>query len=396
MSSLTEHATLRRSLLRRFAPVAGQTTVGIAVSGGADSLALMLLANEWARHHRDRVRLIVDLFDHGLRREAASEVAFVVREATRLGLEARALCWTGEKPKAGVQAAARSARYRLIAEAMRADGANILLTAHHQHDQAETVLMRLAHGSGLEGLRGMDNIAEMEGLTVFRPLLDVPPAALRALVEEAGLVPVADPSNADRHYERVRWRQVLPKLADLGLDGGQIAQFARRAGEADLALGQWAAACFAGLVAVDPLGAAQLPFADFSALPAAVGIRLLARLLEFSGGGTEAAGARGGGKTAPAPAGRCAARGIDGAGNERPAARRSIVVQPRSGEGGGGADNGASGGDVALGSALSHRQPLEHAVLRPHGHGIFAATSRATGGRGGGCARFGHSQRAAG
>jgi len=273
------------ALAALFAPVAGRAVLGLAVSGGGDSLALMLLAARWARALATPPRLIVYTLDHRLRPEAAAEAAFVVETAAGLGLAARALRWPGAKPASGVQAAARAARYRLIGAAMQADGAELLLTAHHRDDQAETVLMRLAHGSGLEGLRGMARFADVEGVPVFRPLLEVAPAELRALVEAAGLIPVRDPSNFDRHYERVRWREALPGLAALGLDAARLAQFAGRAGEADAALEQWAANSLAELVAVDALGAAQLPAARFAALPRAVGVKLLSRVLALAGGG---------------------------------------------------------------------------------------------------------------
>jgi tRNA(Ile)-lysidine synthase len=216
-----------------FAPILEFERVALAVSGGADSLALMLLAHEFAQAAGDHRRFVVYSVDHGLRPEAAAEVAFVVGEAQRLGFQARALRWDGEKPATGVQEAARLARYRLFAEAMRVDGAAAIVTAHHLHDQAETVLMRLAHGSGIEGLRGMDTFSEVGGITIVRPLLSVAPEALRAVVDAAGLTPVVDPSNSDLDYERVRWRQMLRPLAELGLDARRLEQFASRMRDAD-------------------------------------------------------------------------------------------------------------------------------------------------------------------
>jgi len=281
---LTDPAALRRGFGERVAPVAHHRTLGLAVSGGADSLALMLLAAEWAAQP-GRPKLTVYSVDHGLRPEAADEVAFVLAEAARLGLPARGLRWEGEKPATGLQAAARVARYRLLAAALRQDGGEILLTAHHRDDQAETVVMRLAHGSGLEGLRGMDAMSEMEGLKLFRPLLDVPHAGLAAVVAAAGIVPVTDPSNADPNYERVRWRQALPALADLGLDAGKLATLAQRAGEADAALTQWAGSARTALVQVDALGAARLPAPGLAALPKAVAVKLLGGLVAEIGGG---------------------------------------------------------------------------------------------------------------
>ena len=215
MRGVADHAGLGRHLPTLFAAAAGSGAVGLAVSGGADSLALMLLAHEWANSDPSAPRLVVYTVDHGLRPEAEAETAFVMHEATRRGLAVRTLKWIGKKPSVGLQEAARQARYRLIGDAMRADGVRLLLTAHHRDDQAETVLMRLAHGSGLEGLRGMTPIAEVEGVRVFRPLLGVASDDLRAIVAAAGLTPVADPSNVDHHYERVRWRKALPPLAAL-------------------------------------------------------------------------------------------------------------------------------------------------------------------------------------
>ena len=271
-------------LARLFAPAVDHAAIGLAVSGGPDSLALMLLARRWVGTLETPPRLIVYSLDHGLRPEAADEVQMVLRESEKLGLTARGLGWTGDKPETGLQEAARQARYRIIGEAMQADGATLLLTAHHRTDQAETVLMRLAHGSGIEGLKGMNALSQVEGVAVFRPLLDVEPASMALVVAEAGLDPVNDPSNADMAYERVRWRKRLPSLAEDGLDSATLARFATRMADADLALAQMADAAFAELAALDGFGAASLPQAAFHALSPAIGRRVLARTLNIVGG----------------------------------------------------------------------------------------------------------------
>ena len=267
-----------------FAAVAGEPAIALAVSGGADSLALMLLAQRWAAGRADAPRLVVYSVDHGLRPEAAGEVAMVVSAAVSLGLAARGLAWTGPKPEAGVQEAARLARYRLMGSAMAEDGATVLLTAHHLQDQAETVLMRMAHGSGIEGLRGMAAMAEIEGVRVHRPLLGLDPATLRALVDAAGLVPAEDPSNTDPHYERVRWRRAMPDLAALGLDAAALALFADRMAEADAAIAQVADGCFTEIVRLDGFGAARIELAPFIGLSPAISTRLLGRVLNIVGG----------------------------------------------------------------------------------------------------------------
>lgn len=267
-----------------FAAVADQPAIALAVSGGADSLALMLLARRWSAGRADAPQIIVYSVDHGLRPAARDEVAMVLASAAALGLPARGLLWTGDKPRTGVQEAARTSRYRLMGQAMAEDGAKVLLTAHHRQDQAETVLMRMAHGSGIEGLKGMARLSEVEGVLVHRPLLDAEPGVLREIVVSAGLVPVEDPSNADPHYERVRWRQTMPQLAGLGLDAAAIALFAERMAEADAAIAQMADGCFSEIVRLDGFGAARIELAPFIGLSPAISTRLLGRVLNIVGG----------------------------------------------------------------------------------------------------------------
>lgn len=270
-----------------FAPLLGRGGIGLAVSGGPDSLALLLLVAEWRNALPAAPPVFVYTVDHGLRPEAADEVRFVVAEAARLGLPGRALRWDGEKPATGIQAAARQARYRLMARAMAADGADLLLTAHHLGDQAETVLMRLAHGSGVEGLRGMQAVAFVEGCEIYRPLLGVEPADLRSMVERAGLTPLDDPSNRDSDYERVRWRKLMPQLSAMGLDARRLAGFARRMDELDAMVEGEAEAAHARLVHQPSSVRAELAHAGFAALHRPVAVRLLGRVLGGVGGGAK-------------------------------------------------------------------------------------------------------------
>lgn len=268
-----------------FAPVLEFKRVALAVSGGADSLALMLLAHEFAQASDGRDRFIVYTVNHGLRPEAADEVAFVVGEASRLGFSARALSWQGAKPQTGLQQAARLARYRLFGQALLQDKAEAIVTAHHIEDQAETVLMRLAHGSGIEGLRGMDTFSEVEGVTVVRPLLRVDPADLRAVVAAAGLTPVVDPSNADIDYERVRWRRMLPQLATLGLDAERLAKFADRMRDAEGALVSMTAEAVSLVGFSADRSEAKIGRDLLMAIPRAIAVRVMARVLDEIGGG---------------------------------------------------------------------------------------------------------------
>lgn len=264
------------------APVAGEKTIGLAVSGGADSLALMLLYAAWQDPQKPAA--IVYTVDHQLRPEARGEAEMVLREARRLGLAARLLTWLDPKPAAGKQEAARIARYRLMAEAMQADGARVLLTAHHRRDQAETVLMRLAHGSGVTGLGGMRAVSLVEGVRLFRPLLDVPPEDLAGLVERAGLIPARDPSNFDTSYERTRWREALGELTQLGLTEAGLARAAHRFQRVDALAESVAEAFWKDHVELDMLGVVSLSGADFSAADPEVAVRVLGRAIAVSSG----------------------------------------------------------------------------------------------------------------
>lgn len=270
-----------------FAPLGDRTGVGLAVSGGPDSLGLMLLAARYRNMAARAPRFIVYTVDHGLRPEAAAEVRMVSETAERFGLEARPLRWRGAKPESGLQSAARAARYRLMGEAMAADGIGVLVTAHHLGDQAETVLMRLAHGSGLDGLAAMSRWERLFGVELYRPLLLTPREALAAEVAAHGLVAAADPSNLDTVYERVRWRRAAPELAALGLDAPTLARFARRAGEAADAIDAWAVQAIAEIATRHLLGAFSIDRAGFRALPQAVAVRVLSRLLQRIGSGND-------------------------------------------------------------------------------------------------------------
>lgn len=267
-----------------FAPLADYQRVGIAVSGGPDSLALMLLAAEWAVQAVKPVQLVVYTVDHGLRPEAVAETDFVADVAEKAGLTVRVLRWDGDKPKSGLQAAARQARYRLIGSAMTEDGVEVLMTGHHAHDQAETVLMRLAHGSGLTGLGAMGAFGMVEGVRVFRPLLGIEPSSLHQLISAAGISAVADPSNTNADFERVRWRGVLPVLSGLGLDAGRFALFSKRARRADIALQQMAQEAFSRIGMSDGFGVIRIDRTAFAALAAELQVRVVRMALNAAGG----------------------------------------------------------------------------------------------------------------
>jgi tRNA(Ile)-lysidine synthase len=231
--ALADFAGAVAAALRR--PLAPETRFAVAVSGGADSLGLLLLA---ARAFPGRVTALT--VDHGLRAAAAAEAAGVAAKCAEYSVPHETLHWHGAKPRGNVQAAARTARYRLMAQWCAAHDCALLLTAHHADDQAETLLMRLQRGSGIAGLAGIRAARRLApGVTLLRPLLGVRRADLAAIVAAAGWTPVADPSNADPRFDRTAARAVLAQVP--ALDAGRLALTAAALAEAEDAL-DWAAA----------------------------------------------------------------------------------------------------------------------------------------------------------
>jgi tRNA(Ile)-lysidine synthase len=282
-----------------------QPALVLAVSGGPDSTALMWLAARWRKRQRRGPKLIAVTVDHALRPEARREAAAVKRLAKRLGIVHRTLRWTGKKPTTGLQQKAREARYRLIAAAAVRVRATCVLTAHTIDDQAETILFRLARGSGLAGLAGMarvrplahvpakwapvrrkgraprDDLMPTTGVFLVRPLLDLPKSRLVATLRAAGIPAADDPSNHDPRFARTRLRAVMPALAREGLAASRFALLARRVRRADAAIELAVAAAAASLSdgAWPERGPIDFPARDFAALPAEVALRLLGRAI---------------------------------------------------------------------------------------------------------------------
>jgi tRNA(Ile)-lysidine synthase len=196
------------ALMAPLGPFERPPSVAVAVSGGSDSLGLGLLLAAWVQARGGR--LIVLTVDHGLRAEAAAECAHVARIFAAIpSCSAHILRWDGTKPAHGLQAAARAARYALLADWCRAHGVMHLAVGHTADDQAETVAMRLAHGSGPSGLAGMAALRPERGVRLLRPLLSVSRAAVRDWLRARRQDWIDDPSNELTRFERVRIRKGL-------------------------------------------------------------------------------------------------------------------------------------------------------------------------------------------
>jgi len=279
-----------------FAGLSSAPALVLAVSGGPDSTALLVLAARWRAALKQGPRLTAVTVDHGLRPEAAREAQAVKRLAGRLGVQHRTVRWSGRKPSTGLQEAARAARYRLLAQAARRAGATPILTGHTLDDQAETVLLRLARGSGLAGLAGMarttpldeilgDEAVEGDRLVIVRPLLDLSKARLIATLKAAGVAFVEDPSNRDPRFTRARLRDLMPALAGEGLDANRLALLASRArrAEATIELAVSAAAAVLSAEAWSEGRPIMLDAERFFRLPDEVALRLLGRAVGHLG-----------------------------------------------------------------------------------------------------------------
>lgn len=270
------------ALMTSFAPFERAPRIAVGVSGGADSLALTLLADSWVRPRGGALFAIT--VDHRLRPRSTAEAAQLGAWLGARRIAHRVLVWDGPRPRGGVQEAARSARYRLLEEWCAGNGVLHLLLAHHRQDQAETLLLRLARGSGLDGLAGMSRIVERASCRILRPLLEIPPARLLATLEAERQPWIEDPSNQDRAFARVRLRQSIPLLAEEGLTTERLAATAGRLGRARAALEGGVAALLGKAAALHPAGFAQLDVARMAEAPDEVGLRALAAVLAMIGG----------------------------------------------------------------------------------------------------------------
>ncbi len=264
-------------------PFESAPRLALAVSGGSDSMALALLASAWAEAKGGEATALI--VDHGLRRGSAAEAGRVRAWLRARGIGCRILRWRGAKPAANLQAAARAARYALLTGWCRKAGILHLLLAHQQDDQAETLLLRLGRGSGLDGLAAMAPLAPGADLRLLRPLLDFPRARLAATLAAQKQPWIEDPANRDPRHARARLRALMPALAREGLTATRLAATAARLARARRALERALEALLAASVTLDPAGYAILERGPLAAAPEELGLRALAALLQCLGGG---------------------------------------------------------------------------------------------------------------
>lgn len=256
--------------------------LAVAVSGGGDSFALLHLAAEWAEARGETVFALT--VDHGIRPESGTEAERVGQWSRELGVK-HTILRAGPVPASGnLQEWAREERMRLLCEWLRRDGRPVpLLVAHSRDDQAETLLINLARGSGVDGLCGMAASAIHRGVRVLRPLLDISRERLRATLVARGRGWFEDPGNEDERYARVRARRALARLSPLGIDARRLAGTAAVMARARHALEAEVDRQMAE-VRFGTLGEAEFDAARIAALPPEIGLRLLRRILRALAG----------------------------------------------------------------------------------------------------------------
>jgi tRNA(Ile)-lysidine synthase len=254
----------------------------IAVSGGGDSVALMLLLAAYAKHAKMPPPVVLTV-DHGLRADSAKDAKAVLKMAVAAGLKAHVLSWKGAAPKSDIEAEARAARYRLMGEWLVAHEIPALYVAHTMEDQAETFLLRLARGSGLDGLSAMRVIAPypmqgFAGLMLVRPLLDMGRGPLRNFLRAKKQAWLEDPMNGDPRFARSKLRAAWPQLEALGLTAQRVSDAADHLGRAREALDGMTAALLARATRFEE-GSALIDSVRLKMAPREVGLRALAAIL---------------------------------------------------------------------------------------------------------------------
>lgn len=260
--------------------------VAVAVSGGADSMALLLLCRDWLNQFDDTGSgdgLLALTVDHGLRPEAATEARQVADWCRTLGIAHQTLRWTEDKPVGCIQAAARQKRYALLEAACIDAGIGDLLLAHHREDQAETLLLNLMRGSGVHGLSAMQPVSVQGRLRLIRPLLEFPKSALQATLHTAGQDWIEDPSNHDSHYARVRMRTLYRHLVDEGMPPERLSATTLHMQRARAAIDHYTDELLSQAAIISGAGIAWLDPSVLSAVPEEVGLRALARLVTAIG-----------------------------------------------------------------------------------------------------------------
>jgi tRNA(Ile)-lysidine synthase len=267
------------ALIAAYLPLSPDGRVALAVSGGPDSMALAFLMKRWCEQNKFPPPHCF-IVDHKLRAESADEALLVKQRLESLGLVADILSWTHDPVTSKLHALARKARYHLLVEACQKNHVKTLLFAHQREDQAETILMRFAKGTGLDGLAGIPKESRMGDLCILRPLLDVSKQRLIATCQTENISFVTDPSNNLEKFARGRLRRVMPLLAEEGLTIERLVDFGVRAAEARDALEHFSHEFLREAGRQDEFGTVFLNKEKLRHAPRAIALRAISHALQ--------------------------------------------------------------------------------------------------------------------
>lgn len=243
-------------------------------------MALAIIAAEWAKKNGGKITALT--VDHGIRKEAANEAKQVKKWLSAKKIEHFTLTYKGQKPKANIQDEARKIRYNLMLEWCRDNGVIHLLVAHHAQDQAETFLLRVERGSGVDGLAAMAKISSRNGIRILRPLLDIKPEEIRKYLKNIGQNWIEDPTNQNMHYKRNKIRKTLDSLKTINHQPStinHICETAENMARARIALEEITAQKMVECVDIFPAGYCLIKPEEFLSLTEEIALRILSATL---------------------------------------------------------------------------------------------------------------------
>jgi tRNA(Ile)-lysidine synthase len=255
--------------------------LGVAVSGGGDSIALLVLMARYA--NQTGIALHAISVDHGLRDGTDAELSLVSAQCAKLDVPHTVVYWTGWDGAGNLQSNARDARYDLIAKWAKNHDIDVVALGHTADDQAETLLMRMARGAGVDGLAAMAFESQRHGVTWLRPLLGAAREDLRVILRQENVTWAEDPSNENRDFERIRMRDALKALAPLGLNAQTLAVVASNMSDARAAL-EWHTSLAAKDACEATLGTVRIDLKRYNVLPVEIARRLLVRSIMWVNG----------------------------------------------------------------------------------------------------------------
>ena len=269
-----------------FSSYLNHSKIALAVSGGRDSMALMCLVYRWKAHLALNIEIEVLTVNHNLRKAAEDECRFVKKIAKDYGFKHKILTWEHGHIETSIQEKARNARYQLMLDYVREKNIDTILTAHTSDDNIETFIMRLAKGSGLDGLKSINEIRHADGIQIERPLLSLSRSLTTEILRSTGNEWVDDPTNEDERFERVKIRNNISSLSSFNISSGNLTKTIQRLTRAHESISFFTNLVSQELVELSELGHADVNFDKLRNYPKEIILRVLAKALTDINGGT--------------------------------------------------------------------------------------------------------------